>query len=242
MIDRVFGFAKIVATTVGAASKAVLANLAGPAGSFDLQNPEADAGAEFALRQELFGALGLVVRPRPADKSSHAEAACLRLRDALLPLAYRDLRLNKNYPAPKEGDVAVVGYGGGFHALADTAADSGDQKATIQVTYVPYAFSDGVPSKAHAITVDPTPGNEAVTVVHGEGMAITMLAGGKNSLVLKNRNGDAYIEINDDGITLCGNVVVAGAMVVGAAVPGAAAAALPALTSALTPSTMLKVV
>ena len=241
MIDRVFGFAKIIATTVGEASKALLANLAGPAASFDLQNPEADAGAEFALKQELFGALGLLVRPRAAGAKAWAEAACLRLGDALLPIAFRDLRLNANYPVPKEGAVALVGYGGGFHSLEDTANNSGDQKATVQVIYVPYSFTAGTPAKAHAITIDPTPGNESVTVVHGEGMALTMMAGGKNSVVLKNKTGNAYIEVNDDGITLSGNVVVAGGMVVGASVPGAAAAALPAMTSALTPSAFLKI-
>lgn len=242
MIDRLFGFAKVVVTMVGEKSRAILANLAGPASSFDLQNPEADAGAESVLKQETFGALGLIVRSRPASSTGHTEAFCARLGDSLLPIAYRDLRLHKSYPNPKDGSAAFVGYGGGFHSLEDTEGNSGDQKATVQILYVPYSFSGGVPAKAHVITIDPSSGNESVTIVHGEGMALTMMAGGKNSVVLKNKSGSAYVEINDDGITLSGNVTVAGGMVVGASVPGAAAAALPAMTAALTPSAFLKIV
>jgi hypothetical protein len=83
--------------------------------------------------------------------------------------------------------------------------------------YVPYGFSgtgtDGLPSKAMSIAVNVrTPGAESVEIVHGSGMSVTMLAGGKNSVVVKNAAGDAYVEVNDDGITVNGNMKVNGAV------------------------------
>jgi hypothetical protein len=168
---------------------------------------------------------------------AYAEARVERLGDGLVPLAWRDLRLNAVYSNPRPGSIALVGYGGGFHAIEDTQDNSGDQKASIHVIYAPYQFSGGVPSKAHVITLDTSSGNEAITIVHGEGMAITMAAGGKHSVVIKNKAGDAFVEVNDSGGTLNGNWKVVGSMDI-----GGSPASVPVLLSGLIPSTMLKAV
>jgi hypothetical protein len=53
-------------------------------------------------------------------------------------------------------------------------------------------------------------------IVHAEGMAITMGdAANKKSLVLKNANGDAWIRLDNDGITLSGKIVLNGGVIIG---------------------------
>lgn len=111
------------------------------------------------------------------------------------------------------------------------------EKGTFQV-YIPY--SNG--SKTATITYDlTTPGAESMQLIHGDGMAITMTAGGKNSVIIKNKAGNAYVEINDDGIVLNGNSKINGGAVLGdpvSALPVAIAAPLEAwaaqVTTALT--------
>ncbi len=46
-----------------------------------------------------------------------------------------------------------------------------------------------------------------------------MTAGGLNSIVVTNRAGDAYVEVNDNGITLNGNLQATGALAVGVGLP-----------------------
>lgn len=106
-----------------------------------------------------------------------------------------------------------------------------------RTTYVPYAFVNDVATKAMlvAINVD-TAGQESISIVHGAGMAITILAGAKNSVVVKNRTGNAYIEVNDDGNIINGNTVVNGGATIGSpvgALPAAIAPNLLAYLSAL---------
>jgi hypothetical protein len=118
--------------------------------------------------------------------------------------------------APNEGTVALVGYGGGYHSISPV--DNADmKKGAIQVIYCGYDFdSSGVAGKAHTIIMDPTSGNESVMIVHAEGMAITMGdAANKKSLVLKNANGDAWIRLDNDGITLSGKIVLNGGVIIG---------------------------
>jgi len=76
--------------------------------------------------------------------------------------------------APNEGTVALVGYGGGYHAISPV--DNDDlTKGAIQVIYCPYDFNaSGVAQKAHVITLDPTSGNESISVVHANGAAILL--------------------------------------------------------------------
>lgn len=75
-------------------------------------------------------------------------------------------------------------------------------------TYVP------VPGdKAHIITTG-VDGNKKpfIGIEHANGMAVTML---ENSLVIKNKDGSAYVEVNDSGVTINGNTVINGGATIG---------------------------
>jgi hypothetical protein len=94
----------------------------------------------------------------------------MRTSDGLVPISWRDLRLNSYFPqgVPK-GRIGLVGYGGGFHTIDLTDANNGDQKTSIHFIYAPYAYSNGVPSKAMAIALDTTPGQENISMSIGGG-------------------------------------------------------------------------
>lgn len=62
-----------------------------------------------------------------------------------------------------------------------------------------------------------TEGEEQISLVHGLGMAINMVAGLKNSVVIRNKNGDGYVEVNDDGVTVNGDTLIQGSLCAGGA-------------------------
>jgi len=167
---------------------------------------------------EAFGAPGIVFRPRLPEEvdtpdgteTLSAESYAVRTGDGMVPLAWRDLRFNRAFPAPKPGSVSFVGYGGGFFSQDDTETNCGDQKATLQTLYVPYAFSGGVPAKAHCIIVDPE--NEDIKIIQGDGNSVLVT---KDGVVIRSANGANRIEISDAGINLVGIVNVVGTMTVG---------------------------
>ena len=136
----------------------------------------------------------------------------MRVGDGLIPMTWRDLRLNRAFPAPKAGTVALVGYGGGFLSLDDTDANSGDQKATIQVFYCPYSFSGGVPAKAHCIIVDPV---EGISIIHGDGASFLM--GKDKSIMLQSPDGQSFVKVQDGMVTIQTALLIlnGGAVVVG---------------------------
>lgn len=227
MFDRVMGIFRVAATSISKNTHEVLENL-------DSGGQPDDPSAEFALGQIVYGALGLIVRARRPTKDSkgveqRVEGLVAKLGDALLRFAGRDTRLNAFYPNPKEGDVALVGYAGAFDSNSPRFDANGNPAGTERVIYVPYAFVNGVPTKALTIEVLGVDGEESISIIHGDGMAITMKHGGKNSVVIKNKAGDVYTEVNDEGIVQNGNMVVNGGMTVGsptAAQPAAIAAPL----------------
>lgn len=197
--------------------------------------------AEGTNDAETYTAPGIIGRPLPPrtidGQAMHMDVICIQTVEGLVPIAYRDLRLQMaGDSAPGEGVLAFVGYGGGFHSMTPVA--DGDDPAgggTIHVIYCPYDFdSGGVAQKAHSIILDPTSGNEAVMIVHANGLAITMSDQDKHALVMKNRNGDASIRVDDDGCTLNGSqIVLNGTVIVGnniTAVPLLAGAASPPST------------
>lgn len=180
---------------------------------------EGSVGDETSQDTEAYGAPGVVFRPRPpeavqtpgGEQRLTAEAMGARTADGLVPFAWRDLRLNRAFPAPKAGTVAFVGYGGGFLSLDDTDADSGDQKATRATLYAPFEFSDGVAAKAHAVILDPE--KNAVSVVHADGSAVLLTESG---VIMKSPDGTAFIELQDGKIILnAPQVVVRGGMLIG---------------------------
>jgi hypothetical protein len=182
-----------------------------------------DTKAEVRDQSEAWGQLGVLARPLPPKDDQYAEVICLRLADQLVPIAHRDSRVRLAGNSPKAGTVGLVGYGGGFLTL--DAVSEGDD-GTLQTVYCPYSFSGGVPAKAHCITLDPTPGNESVTVVHGSGVAMLMKDG---ELTLKNAIGNAWIRLDANGITMAAAAIICnGCVVVGNAATATALLAGPA--------------
>jgi hypothetical protein len=129
---------------------------------------------------EVFGAPGIVFRPRAPERTTGsdgesseigAEAQTQQYGDRVVAFAWRDLRFNRVYPAPKPGTVALVGYGGGFVSFDDVPV--GSRQASMFTSYVPYAFnSSGVASKAMAIVMDPA--QETIALIHGDGAAVVI--------------------------------------------------------------------
>jgi hypothetical protein len=126
-----------------------------------------------------------------------------------------DPRFTPNLPQVKKG--GSVQYGGRPDGPGFDLFDGDDNTKTI---YVPYAFSGGVPAHAHLFQIDTkTAGAESVLLVHGLGMGLSMLAGGTNDAVLKNKAGDAFIGVNDVGPIISGNAQLAGSLKVGVSSP-----------------------
>lgn len=184
---------------------------------------EDQALGETSQDSEAYGAFGIVFRPRPPEtvegETLGTEAIGLRLPDGIVPVAWRDLRMHRAFPAPKPGTVALVGPGGGFLSFDDTEA-----KTTRQTLYCPYAFSGGVATKAHSITLDPD--EETITVVHADGAAVILSSDGA---IIKGPSGATRIELTDTGITIVGNVTVVGAVVAGVNPLAPAAVGVPVL-------------
>ncbi len=193
--DWVLQFAKVVSSSLfeppaGGTTKPVQFSIEG------IGDPSILDGFEGAVPTEedtgekeeadIFGVLGVTARPLPPSTGStvseHAEVICIRTADGLVPIAARDVRLKMFGAAPNEGAVALVGYGGGYHSIAPV--DNDDlTKGAIQTIYCPYNFdSDGVAQKAHVITLDPTAGNESISMVHSDGQAVFLQSDGSVQL------------------------------------------------------------
>lgn len=182
-LNQVVEFAKVISSAVAGPNAATLFNLTG-IGGFALDEDgqvtgadETDDGGEQAHEQEAFQALGVIGRPLPPAGDLFAEALTVRTGDGLIPFAFRDLRLHRalnpggGNTTPSEGQLMFVGYGGAFLSHAMTADAVGSKRGNVTTLYVPYAFDgDGVPTKAHAISIDPTDGNSSISIVHGDGV------------------------------------------------------------------------
>lgn len=175
--NHVVEFCKVIASSVGGRNGATLFNVAG-IGGFD--GADEDEG-EQAHDQEVFQSLGIIGRPLPPDGDLFAEALTVRTEDGLVPFAYRDLRLHRalnpsgNGTTPREGQLVFAGYGGAFIGHSMTADPSGSKRANVTTIYVPHSFDGaGVPQKAHAIIVDPSDGNSSITLVHADGVFLTL--------------------------------------------------------------------
>jgi hypothetical protein len=198
--DLVLGYGRIVAAKLGEVARSVLVDIR------ITEESETDPNAEESLGEPMFGPLGLVARPRAAVRGGQGtgknpEGSCevigWRIGDNFQPLAYRDLRLNK-LVNPKEGEVALVQYGGGLLSLAPASDGSGTQIAAI----APKQKEDGAIDKAHALILDPA--QPAVALVHMDGMALTMAS---DAVVLKNKAGDASVLLDDGGAKLVGSTL-----------------------------------
>lgn len=208
--DWTLGVGRIVSMALKGPKKVLVANLEGIDG-------------ETSMGQLVYGALGLVARALPATADGAVEPIYARTEDGMIPIAARDPRLNAK-TNPKDGEVMLVQYHGGFVSLKPNATNDG----TDITIYAPKA--DG--SKASAISIDTTNANSNITIMHDSGVSM-QLADGK-ALVMS-PNGQAYIEVSDTGIVINGNVRVTGSMSVGAApIPVMLGTLAPAISLAAT--------
>lgn len=155
---------------------------------------------------------GFVSRPRDPEVDSEGNPkegkACTMWvahdGDQVHSILGYDPRYVSTFPKLKKGGSMQYSAPGSFVVLD---GDDGTYTA-----YVPIKDGDEV-TKAHAFTIGQD-GNQKpyVGLIHADGMALLFLEG---SAVLKNKSGSAYIEVNDDGINLSGNVKAVGGMLVG---------------------------
>lgn len=216
--DYVIQFGKVAGSQVDLnASGSTMWNVTGIAG-MDSEADEpviiyADDEGERTNNADVFSSLGLIGRPLPETSldgiDEFAEAACLRTADGLVPMSARDTRLKMQGVGPNEGALVFIGYGGGFHSLDPVLTKDGDGEitqidGTIHVIYCPYDYNaSGVAQKAHTITMDPTSGNEHVSIVHAEGQAVLMQKESGNGIVqMQSPDGQTVVKIEDSKITL----------------------------------------
>lgn len=199
-MGTILDFARLVSSSVDALKQAVVASLEGPGGE--------------TASEGMFGALGVLVRPRTAQPTNTAtglrpagaaETIVGRLANRLVPLAWRDLRLNQRAGALQEGDVVLAHYDGGMVHLRATAGGG-----TQVVVYAPTLNGSGAVTKAHAITLDPQ-GN-TVQIQHADGPAVFVYS---DKVVLKNAGGNVYAEVGATEIVLNGPVKITGGLTVG---------------------------
>lgn len=164
---------------------------------------------------EVHHPLGLLARPRDPDDGGSANVLTAREGNRTHAWICGDPRVTGLLPPLETGGLALY-----------ASPVPGRSRPTCTVVYgstgtwqtlVPYG------SAAHALTLDvATEGQESIRLDHGAGMGLTLTAGGKFSSVLRNRHGDAYVEVNDDGVSMNGNVQIIGAVVLGTQTPSLA--------------------
>lgn len=213
--DYVFSISVVVGSEVISSpagdARRVAYNLSGvPGFSVTAGDPSDQLGlneGESADEADVFSGLGMLGRPIDPEESAgpsgnkYAEAVCIKEQDTLVPIAYRDLRIKMGGNAPSEGQLAFVGYGGGF--VSQSAVDNSDlEKGTLQVIYCPYSYSGGVPTKAHTIIMDPTSGNEYISIIHAEGQAIFLGKDGEIQLQTGSSSNQSYMKLEDGKITI----------------------------------------
>lgn len=214
--DLVIVFGRVIASSLLGPSKAVVVNLQA------FEDGDSDPNGEGSTEEPVYGPFGVYGRPKPpvtADAATGtnpegcAEFVGTRTPDGIQPLVWRDLRISKKMN-PKEGEVGIAQYQGGFVGLKENA----DGNGTDITIYSVKNGSDGAPQKAHLLQFDSTDDNSSVMLLHSSGTCVTMNKDGQ--LVLAHNDGKGMISIDSDGkILLSGNVQHAGAMVVGLTAP-----------------------
>jgi hypothetical protein len=149
---------------------------------------------------------GLLGRPPDPDDKGACKALTAREGDQDHAIATVDLRVLKKLPRPKKGGSVQFGADGGFGSF--------DPEEHTWTLYIPVEFdSAGTPTKAHLLQIGKdTNGKRCITLLHADGPAISIVEGGKKSVVIKNAASNAYVEVNDDGIVLNGKVTIKGGL------------------------------
>lgn len=183
LADRLFTFARVIATSLGAQNGSVQVNLR-------VSAEDDEEGQDGSTEEPLFTGPAMI-RPLDPTDAGAAEVVVARVTDGLQPLALRDLRLSKARGAMGKGVTTLPGYGGAF-----VSVDYQPASATDTVTiYVP---DDSNPKKASCVTIT----KDQLLVLHKLGAYIALLPDGKISLV--SPDGKSFITVSDAGIALSG--------------------------------------
>lgn len=177
---------------------------------------EEEAGAKPAVA---ISPLGTIARPLDADQANDgspelaSEVLMMTVGNEVHALALNDPRVTSKLPPVRKGGYLnyCPAQPGSFW-IWDGKQD--DPKSTIRPGS--FTLSARYGEKAHLIQFDVREdGKEAVSIKHAEGMGLQMTSGGKRSAVFRNAPGNAYVEVNDDGIILAGKIRQQGSMTVG---------------------------
>lgn len=204
MFDSAFAFCRALVSSLGEKSNQVLVSLRG-------LGDEANY-AETSAEEPVYGVIGFISRPMDPDDNGAAEFVAARGDDSLTPIAGRDLRICKARGNVPKGTATMCTHTGAFVSIDNAPSGTG----SVVTIYAPYEHTDGVPAKAHAITIDTTTNNEHVAVIHAAGHSILLTKDG--ALILKNAAGDVFVSIEDGGVTIAGPVQATTNMVIGSAV------------------------
>ena len=211
--ELAIGLGRIVASQIRGAQNAVLLSLK----FLEDSETDDDTTGESSTEEPYFRSLGMYGRPRPAvspddadgnNPAGAAEVIALKLDDRAYPVATRDLRISAKVN-PKDGEIGLAHYLGGFVSLKIN--DDGD--GTDIVIYAPHQDGSGVPDKSHAISLNSQTANSHISMMHSFGQSITLTKEG--GIIIANKAGDAYIEVNDSGTTFNGNTSLVGGVDLG---------------------------
>lgn len=205
--ELLVAFGRIVSTSLEGAANAILADLR--VLEDDAEAPDDFDGSEL---EAMLLPPGYFCRPLEPDFDGPAvevpgecEVVALRAGDELVPVGFRDLRINAK-TNPDEGELGIAHYGGGFASFKLTPNNDG----TAIVLYSPRG-TDG----AHVISMDPDDGNSHVVILHEAGQSITLNADGL--VVIASPDGANVLEVGDDSVKLNGaEVRMVGSVVLGA--------------------------
>jgi hypothetical protein len=157
--------------------------------------------------------LGIIARPRDPDTDANGKptigAGLIVLREGgdVWCWPTTDPRAVEKVPPVKPGGFAAYSYPGGCFNF------DGDNGAFLLLVPSTHDTDDGTDKKRMSLSFDVA--GDSIQCTHGLGMSWAMTGGGKNSVAIANAKGDAYLEVNDDGIVLNGNTTFNGGMAMG---------------------------
>lgn len=211
LLDQVVTFCRTVGSRLLGVRSEPVFNLKGihDFGAFGSgKTAEGDSVGETSADQVGYGPLGFLSRPLPPSGQDFAQAACLRDDAGFAPFGWRDMRLCEaanpggSGGTPAEGQQCIVGYGGALFTHSMAASASGSRVPNISTWYLPFQFDgSGVPTKAHAVSLDPS--TNAISVVHASGMRVDLLQDtGNGPGIVLTVNGATFCRMTDGEFTV----------------------------------------
>lgn len=120
-----------------------------------------------------------------------------------------DPRIIPLLPPIKKG--GTCSYGGKIKnpSFYNIDGDTGSQ-----TIYIPYGIVNDVATKAMSIHIDvDEEGQESIAIVHGSGAAVIIAEdNGEVSSVMRNKDGSAYVEVNNEGTVINGPLTIVGSL------------------------------